>query len=148
MLTDSLWNFCGASPGQAITASAASTNYVDLGALGSIPGNPAATATRDLGKGNKIPILIQVTETFLTLTSLKAAIQQDSDSGFGTVETILETEAIALASLVAGYQFNIDFVPNKMTKRYIRLYFTIAGSSATAGKVFATSVLGKQDWYL
>lgn len=149
MLTDSLWNFTGDSPGQAITASAASTNYVDMGALGTIPGNPsAATATRDLGKGNKIPILIQVTEAFATLTSLKVAIQQDSDSGFGTVETILETEAIALASLVAGYQFNIDFVPNKMTKRYIRLYFTVAGSNATGGKVFASAVEAKQDWYL
>lgn len=148
MLGDSLWNFCGASPGQAITASAASTNYVDLGALGSIPGPLTTTQVRDLGKGNRIPILIQVTEAFATLTSLKVAVQTDSDSGFATaLTTVFETEAIALASLTAGYQFNIDFIPPKTIQRYLRLYFTVAGSNATAGKVFATSVEAKQDWY-
>jgi hypothetical protein len=149
MLTDSLWNFTGDSPGQAITASAASTNYVDLGALGVIPGLPSGTTpTRDLGKGTRIPILIQVTETFATLTSLKVAIQTDSDSGFATaLTTVLETEAIVLASLTAGYQYNIDFIPPKTIQRYLRLYFTVAGSNATAGKVFASSILAKQDSY-
>lgn len=148
MLTDSLWNFTGVSPGQAITASAASTNYVDLGALTSIPGNPAATPTRDLGKGTRIPIVIQVTETFDALTSLKVAIQTDSATNFATaLTTVLETEAIVLATLVAGYQFNIDFIPPKTIQRYLRLYFTVAGGTPTVGKVFACSTLAKQDWY-
>lgn len=147
MLTDSLWNFTGVSPGQAITASAASTNHVDLGAPGTPPGH-SITPTRDLGKGTRIPILIQVTETFATLTSLKVAVQTDSDAGFATaLTTVLETEAIAAASLVAGYQFNIDFIPPKTIQRYLRLYFTVADSNATAGKVFACSTLAKQDWY-
>jgi hypothetical protein len=145
MLTDALWNFCGVSPGQAITATAASTNYVDLLAIGVIPPS-GATPTRDLGKGQKIPLLIQVTENFATLTSLKVALQSDSDSGFATaLTTILETEAIAAAALLAGYRFNIDFVPTKTTQRYLRLYFTVAGSSATAGKVFASATMGHQD---
>lgn len=148
MLTDSLWNFCGASPGQAITATAASTNYVDLLALGAIPGNPSATATRDLGKGNKIPILIQVTETFATLTSLVAGIETDSDSGFATaLTTVLASQAIPVASLVAGYRFNLDFIPTRTTQRYMRLKFTVAGSNATAGKIFASTVLAHQDSY-
>lgn len=147
MLGDSLWNFCGASPGQAITASAASTNYVDLGALGTPPGHSVAP-TRDLGKGTRIPILIQVTETFDALTSLKVAVQTDSSSGFATaLTTVLETEAIALATLVAGYQFNIDLIPPKTIQRYLRLYFTVAGGTPTVGKVFATAVEAKQDWY-
>lgn len=146
MLSDSLWNFCGASPGQAITASAASTNYVDLGALGIPPGH-TVTPTRDLGRGNKIPILIQVTETFDALTSLKVAVQCDDNSSFSSPTTVLETEAIALASLVAGYQFNIDLVPPKTNERYVRLYFTVAGSTPTVGKVFASAIEAKQDWF-
>lgn len=144
MLTDALWNFCGVSPGQAITASAVSTNHVDLLALGAIP--PwSATATRDLGKGMKIPLLIQVTETFLTLTSLTVSWQHDSDPGFGTVATVLASQAIPVASLVAGYRFNLDFVPTKTTLRYLRLNFTVGGSNATAGKIFASSTMGHQD---
>lgn len=148
MLTDSLWNFCGAPPGQAITASAASTNYVDLGALGLIPGFPTATAVRDLGKGNKIPILVQVTETFGNLTSLVAAIQTDSDPGFATaLTTVLASQAIPVAQLTAGYRFNLDFIPTRTTQRYMRLNFTVGGSNANAGRVFATSTTAHQDWY-
>lgn len=149
MLADSLWNLTGDSPGQAITATAASTNYVDLGALTTIPTTPnTATATRDLGKGTKIRLLCQVTETFATLTSLKVAIQGDSDSGFGTAVTVVESEAIALASLVAGYKFaGLDFVPRNFTYRYLRANFTVAGSDATAGKVFMTAIQGVQDSY-
>lgn len=146
MLGDSLWNFCGASPGQAITASAASTNYVDLGALGTIPGL-STTPVRDLGKGNRIPILIQVTEAFATLTSLTVGIQTDDNSAFSSAATILSSPAIPVASLVVGYQFTIDLIPPKTNERYLQLYFTVAGSNATTGKVFATAVDAKQDWY-
>lgn len=148
MLGDSLWNFCGASPGQAITASAASTNYADTGVRTVPPGGHSVTPVSDLGKGNRIPILIQVTETFLTLTSLKVAVQVDDNTSFSSATVVLETEAIVLASLVAGYQFNIDFIPPKTNERYVRLYFTVAGSDATAGKIFATVVEAKQDWFL
>lgn len=149
MITDSLWNFTGNSPGQAITASAASTNIVDLGALTSIPTTPnASTAVRDLGKGELIRLICQVTENFATLTSLKVAIQGDSDAGFGTAVTVVESEAIPVASLLAGYKFaGIDFVPRNFTYRYLRAYFTVAGSNATAGKVFMTAVEAVQDSY-
>jgi hypothetical protein len=145
MLTDALWNFTGVSPGQAVTVTAASTNHVDLLALGAIPPNNA-TARRDLGKGQKIPLLVQVTETFLTCTSVKVALQSDSDPGFATaLTTILETEAIAVATLLAGYKFNLDIIPTLTVQRYLRLYFTVAGSNATAGKIFACATMGNQD---
>lgn len=145
MLGDSLWNFCGASPGQAITATAVSTNYVDLGAMGLPQPGHTFTPVNDLGKGNRIPLLIQVTETFLTLTSLTVTIQVDDNSSFSSAASVLASSAIPVASLVAGYQFNMDFVPPKTNERYLRLSFTVAGSNATAGKVFATSVMAKQD---
>lgn len=144
MLFDALGNFCGAS-GQAITASAASTEYIDLGATGTpAPGHTTALK-RDIGRGNPVNIRVQVTEAFATLTSLKVAIQTDDNSSFSSAATVLETEAIAVADLVAGYVFNLQWIPRNTDERYLRLYFTVAGSSATTGKIFAGVVQAGQD---
>lgn len=129
---------------QAVTASAASTDYYDCGATGT-PALNTTALSRDLGKGNKVPIRIQVTETFLTLTSLKVAVQSDDNTSFSSATTVLETEAIAAAALVVGYVFNIDYFPRRTNERYIRLYYTVAGSSATAGKIYAGVVAASQD---
>jgi hypothetical protein len=129
---------------QAVTASAASTNYIDLLATGT-PYGAAAALNRDLGKGGKIPLHIQVTTAFATLTSLKVAVQTDDNSSFSSAATILETEAIAAATLIAGYVFNIDSIPLKASERYIRLYYTVAGSDATAGNVQAGITMGNQQ---
>lgn len=132
------------SDAQAITASAASTNYYDRGAKGTPYGAYSALAG-DMGKGSIVPLRIQVVEAFATLTSLKVALQADTDSGFATaLETIYETEAIPVASLVAGYYFNLTQIPMKTTKRYLRLYYTVAGSNATTGKITAGHVLANQ----
>lgn len=140
MLTDALGTF---SNGQAITASAASTNYVDLGAPG-VPALNTITPTRDVGKGNVVPIRIQVTEAFATLTSLKVAVQVDDNTSFSSPTTVFESEAIPLASLVAGYVFNIEALPRGTNERYMQLYYTVAGSNATAGKVFAAISAGNE----
>lgn len=131
------------SDDQAITASAASTNYMDLGAPGT-PVGGAAALTRDIGPGNPIPIVVQVTEKFLTLTSLKVAVQVDDNTSFGSATTVLESEAIVLASLLVGYTFALNWIPHKTNERYLRLYYTVGGSSATAGKVTAGITGGHQ----
>ena len=147
MLLDSLWNFCGASPGQTITASAVSTNIVDMGALG-VPALSTNTPTRDLGKGEKIKILVQVTTTFATLTSLTVALQGSVDAPFTSPVALVTTAAVPVASLVAGYRFDpIDIIPRGFIYRFIRLNFTVGGSNATAGTVFASCSLGNQDGY-
>ena len=143
MLFDALGNFCGSS-GQAITASAASTEYIDLGATGT-PALHSTALSRDIGRGNKVKIRVQVTETFATLTSLVVAIQTDDNSSFSSATTVLATQAIVAASLVAGYVFNLEYIPRNTDERYLRLYFTVAGSDATAGKIFAGVVADSQD---
>ena len=130
---------------QAITVSAASTNVIDLGAPGTVLNGPYPL-NRDIGRGTEIPLLIQVTVDFATLTSLKVAIQSGDVEGFtGQVDTVLETEAIPVAQLVAGYQFPIHSIPKGVKHRYVRLYYTIAGSTATAGAVSAGITKGNQD---
>lgn len=142
MRSDKLGTF---SLDQAITATAASTDVVDLGATGTPKPGHTTALTRDIGKGTPIPIRIQVTETFATLTSLTVAIEVDDNSSFSSATTVLATQAIPLASLVAGYVFNIEFIPRNTNERYVRLYYTVAGSNATAGKVTAFIVEAGQS---
>ena len=89
---------------QAITANADSTNVIDLG----VPGTPfraQAPLVQDIGKGAKIPILVQVTADFNTLTSLTINLSKGPTTALGT--TIL-SQAIVLADLVAGKQVSFD----------------------------------------
>lgn len=130
---------------QAITASAASEDVIDLGAPGTVLNGPYPL-NRDIGRGTPIPLLVQVTTTFATLTSLKVAVQSGDVEAFtGQIDTVIETEAIPVAKLLAGYQFVLNFVPKGVKHRYVRLYYTVAGSNATAGKVTAGVTMGNQD---
>lgn len=143
MIFDAQTRFSNA---QAITASAASTNVIDLLAAG-IPFGHTVAVTRDLGVNSEMAeaeLQIQVTEAFATATSVKVAVQTDDNSAFSSAATILETEAIPIASLIAGYVFNIDEFPFRTRERYVRLYYTVAGSDATAGKITAGVVAAGQ----
>lgn len=124
------------SDAQAVTATAASTNLIDLGAQGTVVGQSAALAY-DHGQGTYIPLLIQVVETFATLTSLTVTVEMDDNAAFSSATTIATTQAVAAATLVAGYVFQITAIPIRTTERYIRLKYTVAGSDATAGKITA-----------
>lgn len=123
---------------QDVTASAASANVIDLG--------PIATGiVRDVGKGKPIPVRIQVTEDFATLTSLAVSVQVSDTEAFGSPVTVAQTPAIPVASLKKGYVFNLELLPRYVNKRYVRLYYTVAGSNATAGKVVAGVTMGNES---
>lgn len=132
------------SDAQAVTVTAASTNVIDLGAT-DIPKHAANAITRDMGKGRPIDLRIQVVESFAALTSLKVSVQTDTVEGFGSAVTILESPAVALASLVAGYVFPIQWVPRGSVGRYLRLNYTVAGVAATAGKITAGMVFASDE---
>lgn len=131
------------SNNQAITASAASTNVLDLGAAGT-PVGAAAALAKDLGKGTKIPFLVQVTADFATLTSLTITLQKDTVENFASPETVV-AHTVAVADLVAGYQIPIDVLPIHLDQRYVRLYYTVTGGDATAGTIFAAITMGNQQ---
>lgn len=130
------------SENQAITATAASTNSVDFGANGTSPGN-LGPYVGDLGNSD-IQILAQVTQTFATLTSLTVSVQMDDNSAFSSPTTITASQAVPVASLVAGYKFRVPFkIPEGATERHIRLNYTVAGSNATAGTIYAGIVASR-----
>lgn len=134
------------SSAQLIESTEASTNYRDFGAPGT-PIRAAAALSVDLGKGQLIPVRVQVVTLFDTCTSVKVAWQMDNDSAFGSATTVLETEAIALATLVSGYVFNITHVPLLSTERYGRFYYTVAGSNNVAGTITAGVVAANHTNY-
>jgi hypothetical protein len=132
------------SDGQAITATAASTNIIDH----LKPGTPygwSSPLMRDLGNGADIPLSVLVTQTFNNLTSLTVAFQVSDDAAFTTPVTVGQSGAIPLASLTAGSRITFPSeIPEGTTKQYSRLYYTVAGTAPTAGKIFAGVTAGKQ----
>ena len=127
---------------QAITATAVSTNIIDLGTKGT-PYGAATSFNRDVGKGTKIPVLVQVTEAFNTLTSLTVTIET-SDATDMSSPTVLSSQTILLAALTVGKQLNVEVVPNGATGRYLGIRYTVAGTAPTLGKVTAGITMGNQ----
>lgn len=123
------------SEAQAVTASAASTNVIDLGATDS-------KIQPFHNKGGGFMVNAQVVENFNNLTSLKVGLQTANDEAFSSPDTVLET-TVVLASLKAGYIFPLSVLPEGM-KRYVRLYYTVTGTAPTTGKMTAGLVLDKQ----
>lgn len=131
------------SDGQAVTATAASTNTIDLGATGTPYGGSALV--RDPGKGCKVPISVTVTEAFATLTSLTISVETDDNTGFSSAATVFTTTAIPVATLVLGYSVPMLIeIPEGTKERYVRLKYTVGGSIATAGKITAGIVAARQ----
>ena len=129
------------SDNQAVVATALSTNVIDTGVRGTAFGAKAAF-TGDTGKGNPIPVLIQVTETFNTLTSLTVALETGDVAG--TLGNVLNTQSILLADLVAGKQTFMQFLPNGVVGRYLGVRYTVVGDDPTVGAVTAGISMGNQ----
>jgi hypothetical protein len=128
------------SNAQAITATAISTNVIDLG-VRATPYGAAAAVNGDIGKGNSIPLLVQVTEAFDNLTSLKVAVETGDTTSLGTE---LLSQTVLLADLVAGWQFNDNDVPQGAVGRYLGMRYTVSGTGPSAGKITAGISMGNQ----
>jgi len=132
------------SAAQAVTATAPSTNVIDLGQTGTVFG--AATAiTRDVGKGATVPIAIRIAENFNNLTSVTVTVETDDNSGFSSPTTVFSSPAYALADLQAGARHLLpDALPIGTAERYVRLKYTLAGTAPTTGKITAGIAAGLQ----
>lgn len=108
---------------QAVTASAASTDYIDLG------------QARDIGNGTPLEIFVLVTEAAAAAgaATVQVALQSDDNAAFSSPANLVMSDAIPKASLVAGTEVLRVPVPHGC-ERYLRLYFTVATGPLTAGK--------------
>lgn len=114
MLIDSRLEF---SDSQALTATAVSTNVVDLG------------SDRDIGPGRSLYLVLSVdvaadgangNETYAV------ALQSDDDAGFGSPSALV-SRSFAAAELAKGSQ---PVIPLPLAnERYLRLSYTLGGTS-------------------
>ena len=113
------------SDDQAITATAVSTNVIDH-------------TVADIGPGEPVQIVVQVTEAFDAGT-LQVVLQTDSDEAFGTAVDLQTTAAIATPAV--GYQFALSILPENMNI-YSRLNYVVTGTPTT-GTVVAGLALDR-----
>ena len=113
------------SDSQAITADAASTNVLDLGAAGRAP-------------GEDLTVLAHVEEAFDNLTSLTLTVQTATDAAF-TTPVAQQSVTVALADLTVGKQIDLGPLLNG-TLQYSRVYYDVTGTDPTVGKVTAAIV--------
>ena len=136
------------SDSQAVTVTAASTNAIDLGAVGT-PVRSNALA-RDVSKGQPVGVLIKVDTTFTAggSATMTVSIETDDNDAFSSATTKYTSAAIPVATLVAGYRLPIDWLPASVNERYMRVYYTIATGPMTAGNITAALTLGNdsKEW--
>lgn len=107
------------SQAQAVTASGASENVIDLGAAGNtVPGALFAVC--------------RVDETFAGATAVAVSLQTSDTEGFASSSTLAEASFPA-AGLTAGKTVFAAALPAGV-KRYVRAYYTVTGTG-TAGKM-------------
>lgn len=111
---------------QAVTDTAASTNYIDFG------------DAKDHAAGNPLMLEIIVTETVTATGSATVtfSLETDSTSTFTPDVSFPLTGAIGKATLVAGYVVYRGALPHGLL-RYIQLKYTVATGPLTAGKFSA-----------
>ena len=128
---------------QAITATAASADTIDLGPLS---GTPTANLIRNIGVGEEIYLVIRVGQAFNTLTSLTVDVQTDDNTAFSSAAVVATTGAIPLAQLTANTIVRVLALPPANYERYIRLNYTVTGTNPTQGTVDAFLTHDVQLW--
>lgn len=112
---------------QAVTASAASSNYYNQGTIA------------DLGMSNAL-LMLGFYEDFAATgaATLTVSIQTDDNNTFSSPKTV-SSQQYAIADLKAGKQYFLP-LPIGTDEKYIRVFYTVATGPFTAGKITATIV--------
>ncbi len=131
------------SDDQAITATAASTNYIDLGAAGT-PQRAQGPLDNDPGPGTGVPFECIVTQAFDLLTTLTVDLEMDDNTAFSSATTVVTVD-VPLADLTVGKNIFANLnLPTGITERYVRLNYTVTGTNPTVGQITAGVSGGRQ----
>ncbi len=122
------------SSDQAVTATAASTNYINFG------------DAKDHAKGNPLMLEVVVTQTVTAdgSATVTFALESDSTSTFTPDVSFPLSGAIGKAVLVAGYVVYRGAIPQGLLQ-YAQVKYTVATGPLTAGKFSARIVEGFQS---
>ena len=120
------------SDGQAVTATAISTNVIDH--------NPAnKNATIDIGTGEDVYLVVQIDQAATAAGAATVAITLESSAAAGlTSPTVHFTSATyALADLTAGKELIKVKLPSGDYKRFLGVRYTVGTGPLTAGQFSA-----------
>jgi hypothetical protein len=109
------------SDAQAITVDAASTNYVDVGAV------------RDLFRGEPMAVVLQIdvaADGTTTDETYVFRVDSDDNTSFSSAATVSST-TITYANLTAGSMHIIVLPPSVAGERYLRLFYDVGGTTPT-----------------
>ena len=127
MYLDNFW-LCGENQDLAqVAGTYQSTNSVDLG-----------TGFREVGTGNPLHCFCQVTETVTSgaAATIVARLIESANADLSSGDVVMQTPAIELATMVAGYKFRLGSVPpGTVLKRYLGYEFVIGTATTTAGTI-------------
>ncbi|MEQ9887615.1 Bbp16 family capsid cement protein [Pectobacterium zantedeschiae] len=121
MILDKLLMF---SEAQAVTATAASTDVIDLG--------PIDGTRRDIGVGTPLEFFVNVNTTATAAGAATVNIQLQTSADNSTYVTLFDSSALALATLTAGKRVASVKVPQGVL-RYLRVNYSVATGPLTAG---------------
>jgi len=124
MYVDKEAQFCSA---QAVTAAAASTDYIDLGAI------------RNLGVGENLYVVVVCTVAMTDASSdstLAVTLETDDNTSFSSALSAQTIGTFAAVS-AAGTRLVARLQVDKINERYLRVYFTPANGNLTTGSFTA-----------
>lgn len=156
MILDAYLEFDPAGTSVAIAAGTqASANVIDLHGAGLIPVLANGQGARDMGIGDDpaLKFVVQVDTAFASAAStgtISASIQGAPDNGAGapgTYTTYLTGPALVIPAAGARLlQVDMPRPPDGIAfPRFLRLLYTVAVQTMTAGKVNAHLVLDRDD---
>lgn len=113
---------------QAVTSVGAtpSTNVIDLG------------VARDIGGAvtDQLMLLCEVVTPFTSGGSATLQVQFQTSADNSSWSTLVQSDAVPVASLVQGYKFLPNELPGN-TSRYVRLNYVVGTAAMTAGNLTA-----------
>lgn len=104
------------------TASAASTNVIDLGAI------------RNIAIGKPVYLIVSVTTALTNTGSCTVKLETDNDEAFGSATNAQAVGVFTTSAL--GTQLIVPIYPHNISERYMRVYYTKSGT-IDAGNVDA-----------
>ena len=140
MITDALLTVSGANnpgsaiSGQAITATAVSTNTIDLG------------TARDIGEGRDLFMVFTVVVGFAGTGTITMQVVTDDNAALSSPTVIGSTAAITATNLTAGTQYIVPIPPQvaSLGERYLGAQYTCS-ASPTTGTFLTQMVTDIQD---
>jgi len=116
------------SDAQAVTAAAASTNIIDLG------------AARNIGVGEELYVVVQCDVAMTDASSdstLAVTIETDTVENFGSPTLAVQTVGTFPAVSAIGTRLVAKIQPVTTSERYMRLYYTPASGNLSTGSFTA-----------